>query len=117
MTPLTLKQSLWASIAAAVGASVCCVGPLLLLFLGVSGSWIGNLARMEPVRPYLIGVTLLLLGRAGYLLYRVPSSCAVDAPCADPESVLRQRRIFWVVCMLLGGLLVLPWLTPYIFPE
>ncbi len=28
---------------AAVGASVCCLGPLLLLLLGISGSWIGNL--------------------------------------------------------------------------
>ena len=30
-----------AGILAAVGASICCVGPLMLLALGASGAWIG----------------------------------------------------------------------------
>ena len=41
-------------IIAALGAGVCCVGPLLLLLLGVSGSWIGNLTAFEPYRPLFI---------------------------------------------------------------
>ena len=113
MAPLSVKQSLWASIVAALGASVCCVGPLLLLMLGVSGTWIGNLARMEPVRPYLTVATLALLAWAYHLLYRVPLACSVDSPCADPMLLQRQRRIFWVVSTLLVGLLALPWVAPY----
>ena len=62
MAQLTERTSLIASAVAAVGASVCCVGPLVLLMLGISGSWIGSLTAIEPFRPYLIGLTLLFLG-------------------------------------------------------
>ncbi len=33
---------------AAVVASACCLGPLILVTLGISGAWISNLAVLEP---------------------------------------------------------------------
>ena len=49
-------------IAAAIGAGLCCAGPLVLLLLGVSGSWIGNLTVLEPYRPiFILQVTMPLL--------------------------------------------------------
>ena len=48
---LNAKGSLVAGVAAAIGASVCCLGPLVLLMLGIGGAWIGNLAAFEPYRP------------------------------------------------------------------
>ena len=47
MAALNAKGSLAAGIIAAIGASVCCVGPLLLLALGIGGAWIGNLAALH----------------------------------------------------------------------
>jgi|TARA_R110000868_G_scaffold133653_3_gene345345 uncharacterized membrane protein YqaE (UPF0057 family) len=38
-------------ITAAIGASLCCVGPFVFLSLGISGAWIGNLSLLEPYRP------------------------------------------------------------------
>ncbi|MDH4275536.1 MAG: mercuric transporter MerT family protein, partial [Gammaproteobacteria bacterium] len=35
---------------AALLASTCCLGPLVLLLLGISGAWIGNLRFLEPYR-------------------------------------------------------------------
>lgn len=32
----------------AVLASTCCLGPLILVLLGFSGAWIGNLSTLEP---------------------------------------------------------------------
>ncbi|MFX8832921.1 mercuric transporter MerT family protein, partial [Acinetobacter baumannii] len=64
MAQLTGKSSLLAGTLAAIGASVCCVGPLILLALGIGGSWIANLTAMEPYRPFFIGLTLLFLGLA-----------------------------------------------------
>ena len=57
MAKLTGKGSLIAGVLAAIGASVCCVGPLVLLALGIGGSWVGSLTAMEPYRPFLIGLT------------------------------------------------------------
>jgi len=36
---------------AAILASTCCLGPLVLITLGFSGAWIGNLTALEPYRP------------------------------------------------------------------
>lgn len=68
------KRSIAAVIAAALAASVCCVGPLLLVMLGIGGARVGNLTALEPFRPYLIGLTLLLLGYAFYKIYSKPKA-------------------------------------------
>jgi mercuric ion transport protein len=36
---------------AALLASTCCLGPLVLVAFGFSGAWIGNLTALEPYRP------------------------------------------------------------------
>lgn len=115
MAKLTGKGSLIAGVLAAIGASVCCVGPLVLLALGIGGSWVGSLTAMEPYRPFLIGLTLLFLGLAFRKLYLVPQVCAPGMPCADPRTIQRQRLMFWVVAVFLLGLLAVPWLTPLFY--
>lgn len=111
----TGKRSLIASALAAIGASLCCVAPLVLLALGIGGTWVGSLTAMEPLRPLFIGLTLLFLGLAWGQLYRVPPLCAPGTPCADPRTLTRQRLVFWVVAGLLLGLLALPWLAPLFY--
>lgn len=111
MTQFAGKTSLIAGALAAIGASVCCVGPLVLLALGISGSWIGNLSAMEPYRPIFIGLTLMFLGLAFRQLYWALPACESDAPCADPETRKRQRIIFWAIGLLLLGVLAVPLLA------
>jgi len=69
---------------------------------------------MEPFRPYLMGLTLLLLGLAFRKLYLVPQSCAVDAPCATPANLRRQRVIFWVVSVAVLAIMAFPWYGPWL---
>lgn len=111
MVQLNAKSSLVVGVLAGIGASICCVGPLVLLALGISGAWIGNLTAMEPYRPVFIGLTLLFLGLAFRKLYLVSQVCAPGRPCADPRTIERQRLTFWIVAMLLLGLLAVPWLA------
>lgn len=112
---LTGKGSLIAGVLAAIGASVCCVGPLVLLALGISGAWIGNLTAMEPFRPWFIGLTLLFLGLAFRKLYLAPRACAPGAACADPRVLRRQRITFWIVTTMLLLLLAVPWIAPLFY--
>lgn len=100
---------------AAVGASVCCVGPLVLLALGISGAWIASLTALEPLRPVFIGLTLLFLGLSFRKLYLIPQVCAPGTPCADPRTVKRQRLIFWIVTALALALLAVPWAAPLFY--
>ncbi|CAJ0697010.1 MULTISPECIES: mercuric transporter MerT family protein [Ralstonia] len=109
------KGPLVAGVLAAIGASVCCVGPLVLLALGIGGSWVSSLTAMDPYRPVFIGLTLLFLGLAFRKLYLVPRACTPGTACAEPRTLERQRLVFWVVAALLLGLLAVPWLAPLFY--
>lgn len=115
MASLNVKGSLVAGALAAIGASVCCVGPLVLLTLGIGGVWVGNLTALEPVRPFFIGVTLLFIALAFRRLYLVPQVCETGTPCADPRTMKRQRLVFWLVVVILAGLLAVPWAAPLFY--
>ena len=109
------KGSLIAGVVAAIGASVCCVGPLVLLALGISGTWIGNLTAMDPFRPFFIILTLVFLGLAFRKLYVAPRICAPDLACANPRVLRRQRITFWIVTTMLLLLLAAPWIAPLFY--
>jgi mercuric ion transport protein len=109
------KGFLLAGILAAVGASICCVGPLVLLALGVSGAWIGSLTALEPCRPFFIGLTLLFLGFAFHRLYFARRVCTPGSVCANPRTLKRQRFAFWIVTVLVLGLISVPWLAPLFY--
>lgn len=112
MASFRVKGSLVAGVLAAIGASVCCVGPLVLLTLGIGGAWIANLSALEPLRPWFIAATLVFLGLAFRRLYLQPQVCAPGAVCAEPIVLKRQRLIFWVVALALLALLSVPWMAP-----
>ena len=115
MAALDAKGSLIVSVLAGIGASVCCVGPLVLVALGIGGAWIGNLTTLEPYRPIFIGLTLLFLGLAFRKLYVVPQVCVPGTPCADPKTSRRQRLTFWTVAALVLSLLAVPSLAPLFY--
>jgi mercuric ion transport protein len=115
MTALGAKGSLAGGVLAAIGASLCCVAPLVLLALGIGGAWIANLTALEPYRPIFIGLTLLFLGLAFRQLYVTAPACTPGAACADPKVLARQRTVFWVVVVLLAALLATPWLAPLFY--
>jgi len=104
-----------AGILSAIGASICCVGPLVLLALGVSGAWIGSLTALEPYRPIFIGLTLLFLGFAFYRLHLVRPACSPESACANPRTLKRQRLGFWIVALLVLGLIAVPWFAPLFY--
>jgi mercuric ion transport protein len=67
----------------ALAASSCCILPLVLFSLGVSGAWIGHLTRLAPYQPYILAATVACLGYGYWRVYRAPS-CAKGEACAAP---------------------------------
>ena len=73
------------SLLGALAASSCCILPLTLFGLGVSGAWIGNFARLAPYQPCFIAATVAFLGYGYWLVYRSSAcACADDEACARP---------------------------------
>lgn len=56
------------AVGAAIAASVCCIGPLLLALLGLGGGAL--LLKLEPYRPYFLAATGLILAGAFSVTYR-----------------------------------------------
>ncbi|MBN9330224.1 MAG: mercuric transport protein [Comamonas sp. SCN 67-35] len=100
---------------AAILASTCCLGPLVLVALGVSGAWIGNLTLLEPYRPVFIGAALVALFFAGRRIYRPASACRPGEVCAIPQVRTAYKLIFWIVVALILIALGFPYVLPLFY--
>lgn len=111
----TVRASVLAGAAAALGASACCAGPLLLVVLGVGGAWSSQLTALEAYQPYFVAATVAFFGFAFYRLFLKPDECAPGDDCALPATRTRQRAVFWVVSALAGALISLPLYAPIFY--
>jgi mercuric ion transport protein len=82
-------------ISTAFASALCCAGPLIAVSLGISGA--GLASTFEPLRPYFLAGTGVLLG-AGFLLLRREerSACDPDKPCADTGVRRRMKVMLWI---------------------
>ncbi|MEX0957954.1 MAG: mercuric transporter MerT family protein [Burkholderiales bacterium] len=112
---LSVKGSLVAGGLAGIGASLCCVGPLVLVLAGVGGTWISGLAALEPYRPIFVVLALVFLGLAFHRLYFSQQACAPGIECVDGRTLSRQRAVFWLVSVSVIGLLSFPWMAPFFY--
>lgn len=115
LRPWTTSGSLLGGAAAAIGASACCAGPLVLVVLGVGGAWGSRLVALEVYQPYLIAVALVFFGYAFFKLYRQPEACAPGEACAIPAVRRRQRVIFWFVALAAVTLMSFPLYAPLLY--
>ena len=97
---------------AAVGATACCFGPLLLVTLGVGGAWVASLRALEAYQPLFALLTLSFIGFAFYRLYIQPRRCAPDDVCAIPAVLKRQRIVFWLVVAIIAAMFAFPLYAP-----
>ncbi|RTL46676.1 MAG: mercuric ion transporter MerT [Burkholderiales bacterium] len=108
----TGRGSLIAGGLAAILASTCCLGPLVLVALGFSGAWIGNLTALEPYRPIFIGAALLAMFFAWRRIYRSAQACGPGEVCAIPQVRSTYKAVFWIV----GALVLIALAFPYVLP-
>lgn len=109
------RLALLAGGASALLASTCCLGPLVLLALGFSGAWIGNLSVLESYRPWFIGAALIALGLAWRRIWQPAGSCAPGAACAQPKVGRGYRWMFVIVVMLVLVALAFPIVAPIFY--
>jgi mercuric ion transport protein len=99
------------AVLASILASTCCVLPLVLVLVGITGAWMVHLTALKPLAPYAIALTLGALGWAGWLVFRPAAVCAVDDPaCATTRPAMRKLYLGCAVfiVLLLGFPLIAP---------
>jgi mercuric ion transport protein len=103
-------------LAGAVLASSCCIGPLALLSLGVSGAWIGNLTALEPLKPAFVAIALLLIGLGFRQVYFRPHTiCEPGSVCARPRSAHLTKTALWSATVLVLAAITIDWWAPLFY--
>lgn len=100
---------------AAILASTCCLGPLVLITLGVSGAWISNLTLLEPYQPIFIGAAVIALFFAYRRIWRPAASCEPGQVCALPQINRSYKALFWIVVALVIIALGFPPIAPWFY--
>lgn len=100
---------------AALLASACCIGPLVLVSIGLGGAWLSNLQALEPYRPVFIGVALSALALAYRRVFRPAAACAPGDLCAVPRVRIAYRIIFWLVAALIAVAFGFPYFAPLFY--
>jgi mercuric ion transport protein len=113
--PKNGRGALAASGVAALLASACCLGPLVLVSLGVSGAWIGNLTALEPYRPLFLAAALMALFFAWRRIFRPAQDCKPGEVCAMPQVRRAYQVTFWVVVALVVAALAFPYVLPLLY--
>jgi mercuric ion transport protein len=102
----------------ALAASSCCIVPLVLFTLGISGAWIGNLTALTPYQPIFIGVTLAFLATGYYLVYRKPAvACREGETCARPLPRRGVKLALWIATALVAAAIAFPYVARMLLPT
>ena len=100
------------SILGALAASSCCIIPLMLFSVGISGAWIANLTALAPFKPYFAAGTLALLGYGYYLVYVAPKRACADGSCARPLPSRFVKLSLWIATVLVMAALAFDSVAP-----
>lgn len=110
------KKLIGTTIITAIAASLCCITPVLAIIAGTSGiastfSWI------EPFRPYLIALTILILAIAWYQKLK-PKKQEIDCECEDDKpKFINSKKFLLFVTLFAGLMLAFPYYTHIFYPN
>src|SRR5262245_46676131 len=117
-TGRTQKLVAAGGILGALAASSCCIAPLALFSLGISGAWIGNLTALAPYQPYFLAATLVCLGYGYWLVYRPRQvACAEGAACCKPLPKRFVMLRLLLATVLVAGALAIDLLAPLLLTS
>lgn len=100
----------------AILASTCCVVPLILVMLGISGAWIGTLTALEPYKPYVGTVAIVFIGLGFRQVYFAAGpACADGESCARPRAAVVTRTVLWLSTLVVLLALTINWWAPFLY--
>lgn len=94
-----------AGILTAAAASLCCITPVLALISGSSGI-ASTFSWMEPYRPYLLGITIAVLGFAWYQKLKPRTKDEIACACEEDKPSFWQSKTFLGIVTVLAFLLM-----------
>jgi len=113
------KSGKWASagLVSALASSLCCITPILALISGASGA-ASTFSWVEPIRPYLIGITLLTLAFAWYQILKPKTKEEIECDCDDDGKLpfIQTKRFLGIVTLFAALMLAFPYYSDIFYP-
>jgi len=123
MEAKTASEKKWigAGMLAAIAASLCCITPVLAV-LGGLGGIASTFSWLDPLRPYLIGFTAIVLGYAFYNAYKPNTDSDLECACEDDESpakknFINSKKFLWIVTGVSILMFAFPSYSHIFFPD
>jgi len=117
-SPKNNSETKWMSsgLVAAFVASLCCITPVAASLAGISGV-ASTFSFMEPIRPFLIGLTILILGFAWYQKLKPKSEEEIECACDENPSFMQSKAFLGIVTVLAAVLMAFPYYSEAFFPA
>lgn len=96
-------------------ASSCCIGPLVLITLGVGGAWVGNLTALKQYQPIFVIVTVAFLGYGFWRIYKKADDACDECSCGNPTSERIVKTALWVATLLVVAALTTDYWAPLFY--
>lgn len=101
-------------------ASLCCITPVLAILGGLSGI-ASTFSFLEPLRPYFIAFTAIILGYAFYNAYK-PKKTEIDCACetevkVNKKKIINSKSFLWIVTVIAAILISFPYYSKVFFPD
>lgn len=104
------------SILTAVAASLCCITPVLAIIAGTSGL-ASTFTWLDPLRPYLIGLTILVLAIAWFQKLK-PKTQDIGCECVEESPKFTNTKSFLLIVTLFAVLmLAFPLYAKVLYPN
>ncbi len=96
------------AIGAALLASVCCIGPVVLAGLGIGA--VAAAQSFAPYRPWFLAITVVFLGLGFYFAYHRPKQAACEGEvCETPRIARWGRPLLWLATVMVAALVTFPY--------
>lgn len=112
------KENKWLGVGifAAVAASLCCIAPVLAILGGIGGV-ASTFSWLEPLRPYLMVLSVIALGSAFYQAYKPKKEIECDCEQDEKPKFINSKKFLWII--LIGSVILFsfPYYSAVFFPN
>ena len=103
------------SLLGAIAASTCCVLPVILFALGISGAWISNLVSLARYKPFFVVLSLVFIGTGFWMVYikpQISTPKVQSTSCYRPFSEKTIKILLWFSVIIILIVFLIPYITP-----
>ncbi|MFD1604792.1 mercuric transport protein MerTP [Flavobacterium artemisiae] len=112
----TENKMIGAGFFTAVAASLCCITPILALVAGTSGI-ASTFSWLEPMRPYFIALTVLIIGFACYQKLKTKKQIDCNCDIEEKPKFVNSKMFLGFITVFTAVMISFPYYSNIFYPN